>query len=83
MPKVNVIKPFFFVRPNHTYAHFQPGVQELPEDIANHPWVKNELAGGAIAAPEPEPEPQPAPPKGKKAAGADLSGGASSGSGAG
>jgi hypothetical protein len=59
-PKVtiHVLKPFRFSRlPAEgqkltVEQTFEPGFHDIPEDMANHPWIKNDFADGRIERPE-------------------------------
>lgn len=46
MAKLRVLKPFMFTHPpdEHTRvtaeSRFLPGIHDVPESVANHPWIK-------------------------------------------
>jgi hypothetical protein len=58
MAKVNITKPFVFSRPAKAgeklpqEVRFRPGEQDIPDDIAAHPWIAKHFADGCIERPE-------------------------------
>lgn len=58
MPSIRVLRPFLFSYPlkeGQRFAkerHLVPGDQEIDDEIASHPWIKDHFADGCIETPE-------------------------------
>ena len=56
MPTINVLRPFVFSRmvgdsKRATETKFTPGLHEVDDDIANHPYIAIHFADGKIESP--------------------------------
>lgn len=48
MAKLNVKRAFSFAFPDGKSVQFEPGLQEVPDEVMNHDFIKRDSADGAV-----------------------------------